>query len=168
MPNIYGFLRKAELYNGFSVLMAKLFGRENKNSNIFMEAQNTPCSFLNLRSLYLVSPPSMFTRILKMLSNKELLDSQQGPQGGYSLTKSAENISVREVIEAMEGPIALTECSDDDCGCAYETSCAVGKPWQKINKAIIDVLQNINLAEMGMKDESQQLLKLTNITEMIS
>ena len=39
---------------------------------------------------------------------------------------------------------------------------------KKINKAIIDVLQNINLAEMGMKDESQQLLKLTNITEMIS
>ena len=113
-------------------------------------------------------PLPTVTRILKMLSNKELLDSQQGPQGGYSLTKSAENISVREVIEAMEGPIALTECSDDDCGCAYETSCAVGKPWQKINKAIIDVLQNINLAEMGMKDESQQLLKLTNITEMIS
>ena len=113
-------------------------------------------------------PLPTVTRILKMLSNKELLDSQQGPQGGYSLTKSAENISVREVIEAMEGPIALTECSDDDCGCAYENSCAVGKPWQKINKAIIDVLQNINLAEMGMKDESQQLLKLTNITEMIS
>ena len=113
-------------------------------------------------------PLPTVTRILEMLSNKELLDSQQGPQGGYSLTKSAENTSVREVIEAMEGPIALTECSDDDCGCAYETSCAVGKPWQKINKAIIDVLQNINLAEMGMKDESQQLLKLTNITEMIS
>lgn len=111
-------------------------------------------------------PLPTVTRILKMLSNKELLDSQQGPQGGYSLTKSAENTSVREVIEAMEGPIALTECSDDDCGCAYETSCAVGKPWQKINKAIIDVLQNINLAEMGMKDESQQLLKLTNIKEM--
>ena len=98
--------------------------------------------------------------------NKELLDSQQGPQGGYSLTKSAENISVREVIEAMEGPIALTECSDDGCGCAYETNCAVGKPWQKINKVINDVLQNINLAEMGMKDESQKLIKLTDITEM--
>lgn len=111
-------------------------------------------------------PLPTVTRILKMLSNKELLDSQQGPQGGYSLTKRAENISVKEVIEAMEGPIALTECADDDCGCAYETSCAVGKPWQKINKAINDVLQNINLAEMGMKDESQQLLKLTNIKEM--
>ena len=84
-------------------------------------------------------PLPTVTRILKMLSNKELLDSQQGPQGGYSLTKSAENISVKEVIEAMEGPIALTECADDDCGCDYETSCAVGKPWQKINKAINDL-----------------------------
>ena len=111
-------------------------------------------------------PLPTVTRILKMLSNGKLLESQRGPQGGYSLTRSAKEISVAEVIEAMEGPISLTECASDDCGCFYEASCAVGKPWQKINKAIKEVLQNINLAEMGMKDESQQLLKLTNITEM--
>ena len=101
-----------------------------------------------------------------MLSNGELLESQRGPQGGYSLTKSAKEISVAEVIEAMEGPISLTECASDDCGCSYEAYCAVGKPWQQINKAIREVLENINLADMGMKDESQKLLKLTNITEM--
>ena len=111
-------------------------------------------------------PLPTVTRILKMLSNGKLLESQRGPQGGYSLTRSAKEISVAEVIEAMEGPISLTECASDDCGCSYEASCAVGKPWQKINKAIKEVLQNINLAEMGMKDESQQLLKLTNLTEM--
>jgi len=111
-------------------------------------------------------PLPTVTRILKMLSNGKLLESQRGPQGGYSLTRSAKEISVAEVIEAMEGPISLTECASDDCGCSYEPSCAVGKPWQKINKAIKEVLQNINLAEMGMKDESQQLLKLTNLTEM--
>ena len=60
----------------------------------------------------------------------------------------------------------MTECASDDCGCSYESDCAVGKPWQKINKAIRGVLRNINLAEMGIKDESQQLLKLTNLTEM--
>ena len=136
-------------------------------TNMVINDDKKKCTAKELSEITDIPLPTV-TRILKMLSNKELLDSQQGPQGGYSLTKSAENTSVREVIEAMEGPIALTECSDDDCGCAYETSCAVGKPWQKINKAIIDVLQNINLAEMGMKDESQQLLKLTNITEMIS
>jgi len=111
-------------------------------------------------------PLPTVTRILKMLSNGKLLESQRGPQGGYSLTRNAKEISVAEVIEAMEGPISLTECASDDCGCSYEANCAVGKPWQKINKAIKEVLQNINLAEMGMKDESQQLLKLTNLTEM--
>ena len=49
------------------------------------------------------------------------------------LTKSAKEISVAEVIEAMEGPISLTECASDNCGCSYESYCAVGKPWQKIN-----------------------------------
>ena len=111
-------------------------------------------------------PLPTVTRILKMLSNKGILESQRGAQGGYELTKNSTDISVAEVIEAMEGPIALTECVSDDCGCAFEPSCAVGKPWQKINKAVNDVLQNISLSDMSVKDESQNLLKLTNIEEM--
>ena len=111
-------------------------------------------------------PLPTVTRILKMLSNEGILESQRGAQGGYTLTKSSTDISVAEVIEAMEGPIALTECVSDGCGCAFEPSCAVGKPWQKINKAVNNVLQNINLSEMSIKDESQNLLKLTNIEEM--
>ena len=75
-------------------------------------------------------PLPTVTRILKMLSNRGILESQRGPQGGYELTKDSTEISVAEVIEAMEGPIALTECASDDCGCAFEPSCAVGKPWQ--------------------------------------
>ena len=111
-------------------------------------------------------PLPTVTRILKILSNKGILDSQRGAQGGYELTKNSADISVAEVIEAMEGPIALTECASDDCGCALEPNCAVGKPWQKINKAVNDVLQNISLSDMSAKDESQNLLRLTNIEEM--
>ena len=111
-------------------------------------------------------PLPTVTRILKMLSNEGILESQRGAQGGYELTKNSTDISVAEVIEAMEGPIALTECGSDDCGCAFEPSCAVGKPWQKINKAVNDVLQNISLSDMSARDESQNLLKLTNIEEM--
>ena len=111
-------------------------------------------------------PLPTVTRILKMLSNKGILESQRGAQGGYELTKNSSEISVAEVIEAMEGPIALTECASDDCGCAFEPSCVVGKPWQKINKAVNDVLRNISLSDMSGRDESQNLLKLTNIKEM--
>ena len=59
-------------------------------------------------------PLPTVTRILKMLSNEGILESQRGAQGGYTLTKSSTDISVAEVIEAMEGPIALTECASDD------------------------------------------------------
>ena len=111
-------------------------------------------------------PLPTVTRILKILSNKRILDSQRGAQGGYELTKNSTDISVAEVIEAMEGPIALTECASDDCECAFEPSCVVGKPWQKINKAVNDVLRNISLSDMSGRDESQNLLKLTNIKEM--
>ena len=111
-------------------------------------------------------PLPTVTRILKMLSSKGILESQRGAQGGYELTKNPTDISVAQVIEAMEGPIALTECASDDCACAFEPSCAVGKPWQKINKAVNDVLQDISLSDMSARDESQNLLKLTNIKEM--
>tara|TARA_B100001113_G_scaffold112594_1_gene91444 strand:+ start:932 stop:1384 length:453 start_codon:yes stop_codon:yes gene_type:complete len=111
-------------------------------------------------------PLPTVTRILKMLSNKELLESQRGAQGGYSLTRSSNDISVAEVIEAMEGPIALTECASEACGCSFEPNCAVGKPWQKINKAVNSVLQNINIAEMSIRDESQSLLQLTDLEEV--
>jgi len=110
-------------------------------------------------------PLPTVTRVLKMLSNKKLLDSQRGPQGGYSLIRSSQEISVADVIEAMEGAISLTECSSDDCHCSYENICDVGKPWQKINKAIRKVLGNISLDDMVNKDENKGLLQLTSITE---
>jgi len=134
-------------------------------TNMVMKNEKAMYTSKELAEVTSIPLPTV-TRILKMLSNGELLESQRGAQGGYSLTKNAKDISVAEVIEAMEGPISLTECASDDCGCSYESDCAVGKPWQKINKAIRGVLRNINLAEMGIKDESQQLLKLTNLTEM--
>ena len=71
-------------------------------------------------------PLPTVTRILKMLSSEGLLESQRGAQGGYTLTRNSTDISVAEVIEAMEGPIAITECASDDCGSSLEPNCAVG------------------------------------------
>ena len=100
-------------------------------------------------------PLPTVTRILKMLSNGELLESQRGPQGGYSLVKDLSEISIGEVIEAMEGPIALSECDNDECGCTYD--CTVGKPWQKINEVINKALAEINLSEMSIEGKNQRI-----------
>src|SRR5262245_27832577 len=65
-------------------------------------------------------------KILKLLARKGLLVSHRGVRGGYVLSKPADQITVAEIIGALEGPIAITECSHDAPGsCALESRCPV-------------------------------------------
>ena len=106
-------------------------------------------------------PLPTVTRLLKTLSNEGLLDSQRGSQGGYSLSESASTISVASIIESIEGPIALTECSTNECACSYESSCNVELPWQKINNIVKTALENISLAEMIQGRPNDELVNLS-------
>ena len=78
--------------------------------------------------------------------------SQRGPKGGYALARAPEKVGVHEVIEAIDGPIAVTECSDEttDSLCEYETNCGVRANWQRINVAVQDALSQITLADMSV------------------
>ncbi len=88
-------------------------------------------------------------KILKALSRHGLLDSQRGINGGYALARAPEDISVTEIIAAVDGPIALTECLDADGGaCSLETTCPTRSGWHKINAAIRRALDAIALADM--------------------
>ena len=106
-------------------------------------------------------PLPTVTRLLKTLSNEGLLDSQRGSQGGYSLSESASTISVASIIESIEGPIALTECSINECSCSYESSCNVELPWQKINNTVKTALEKISLAEMIQGRPNEELVNLS-------
>ena len=106
-------------------------------------------------------PLPTVTRLLKTLSSNDLLDSQRGSQGGYSLSRSSKDISVANIIETFEGPIALTECSTNDCECSYETKCNVEEPWQKINDTVKNALEGISLNQMTGKNQNEGLLNLS-------
>jgi len=90
-------------------------------------------------------------KLLKELTNQGLLVSQRGIHGGYALARRPEQISVAEVIAALEGPIAITECnSTKDPGlCEHEGCCPVRANWQVVNGAIRLALEKISLAEMA-------------------
>ncbi len=91
-------------------------------------------------------------KILKLLAKKGLLTSHRGVKGGYSLSRRPSTISVADVIIAMEGPIALTECISDVPGhCDLEQRCAVHSNWQRINEAVRAALEVITLDEMTRK-----------------
>ena len=94
-------------------------------------------------------PLPTVSKILKRLARSGLLESHRGVKGGYCLSREAEGISVAEIITALDGPIAITECIDDTPGeCSQESFCDVRANWQRINHAIRHALEDITLAEM--------------------
>lgn len=105
-------------------------------------------------------PGPMAGKILKTLTQAGLLVSRRGAHGGYSLARPAARISMTDVIEALEGPIALTACSlETDTSCAYLAHCGVSGHWGRINAAIRDALCNVTLAEMGVADLSSNTME---------
>jgi len=88
------------------------------------------------------------SKLLNSLTRSGLVTSFRGAQGGYRLARGAEDISAAEVIDALEGPVAITECSTAEGSCDLEPTCRVGSAWQRINAAIRLSLQDISLAEL--------------------
>jgi FeS assembly SUF system regulator len=87
-------------------------------------------------------------KVLKSLSHGGLLQSERGVTGGYSLSRVPEQISVAEIITALEGPIALTECVSNESHCEQETHCAVQTNWTRINNAVFHALDEVKLSDM--------------------
>ena len=95
-------------------------------------------------------PLPMASKILKALAKGGLLVSQRGVKGGYRLAASAEHISLADVIQALEGPIGITECSFNPGACEQEGSCPVRSNWQRISLAMRDALDKIPLSDMAL------------------
>ena len=89
------------------------------------------------------------SKVLKLLTGAGLLESYRGANGGYSVNRPAGDISVAEVIAAIEGPIAMTECSAEEGLCSQEDSCELRGNWQRISIAVARALQEVSLAEMS-------------------
>jgi FeS assembly SUF system regulator len=89
------------------------------------------------------------SKLLKALARGEILSSQRGAKGGYSLAKPPAEISVAEIVVALDGPISLADCLDGPSGtCGLESFCVVRGPWQKVSEAIRVALEEVSLADM--------------------
>ena len=95
-----------------------------------------------------IAPPTV-SKLLKQLHRAGLVDSSRGLKGGYCLARPARDISAAAILDALEGPLALTECSDSHGNCDIRSSCGVGGSWQRINQAIRQSLQEVSLAELA-------------------
>ncbi len=89
------------------------------------------------------------SKLLKALTRAGLVVSHRGPHGGYELAREAAEISAAEILDALEGPVAITECSSDRGQCQLKSVCHVGHAWRRINYAIRQALGEVSLAELA-------------------
>jgi FeS assembly SUF system regulator len=88
------------------------------------------------------------SKVLKELQRAGLVASTRGARGGYTLARSADEISAADILGAVEGPLGLTECATHPGQCGLEPSCRVGSSWQRINLAIHRALTDVKLTHL--------------------
>ena len=89
------------------------------------------------------------SKLLKQLQRAALVSSTRGLHGGYQLARPATQISAAAILDALEGPMALTDCSVARGQCEIEQSCRVGHVWQRLNLAIRRSLIDVSLAQLA-------------------
>jgi FeS assembly SUF system regulator len=88
------------------------------------------------------------SKLLKSLGHAGLVESFRGVNGGYRLARPAQAISLAQIVEAMEGPIGMTECGVTEGQCDREAQCSVRGSWQRISHVVDNALRAVSLADM--------------------
>jgi FeS assembly SUF system regulator len=130
-------IRVSRLADYASVVMACLARRSGEVLPAAVVSQETR-----------LEPPTV-SKLLKQLGRAGLVESFRGAAGGYRLARSARDISLAEIVEALDGPIGLTECSIGRTGCDRQPYCVVSRDWQGIGAAVDAALRGISLADMA-------------------
>lgn len=95
-------------------------------------------------------PPPTVAKILNALAKAHVLDSKRGQGGGFAIARPAEQLSVAEIVEAIDGPIALTACADEMVAsdCSFDSFCTMRPRWQVISRSVRLALDNVKLADV--------------------
>lgn len=101
------------------------------------------------------------SKLLKILSEARLVKSYRGTGGGYKLARGIQDITVADVVVAIEGKLAMTECAGETSICTRTTLCAIKENWQIINKVILNALTGVTLEDM-IRNLSGHPFKLQN------
>ncbi|HEX8909091.1 MAG TPA: Rrf2 family transcriptional regulator [Anaeromyxobacteraceae bacterium] len=99
-------------------------------------------------------PEDFLAKILKTLVDEQLVRSTRGPHGGYTLGKPASEISFLEVIEAVEGPIAINVCLDGEDPCAKAVFCTMADVWREGQEKMLEVYRQTKLAGLTLTPDA--------------
>jgi len=94
-------------------------------------------------------PVELMAKVLQRLARRGLVTSHQGTRGGYRLSRAVANISVADIIEAIDGPLNVTACSTESENCGQYSKCSVRDPLWKIKDRIVSALSTCSLEEIS-------------------
>jgi FeS assembly SUF system regulator len=129
-------LRISKLTDYGTVLLAHLAAK-----------QDAVCSAADVANATGIAVPTV-SKLFKSLGRSGLVTSTRGSNGGYQLARDPQDISAADIIDALEGPVSITECSAIDSQCEHEDVCSVGGAWQKVNIAIRRALDDVTLSDL--------------------
>ena len=95
-------------------------------------------------------PEPTVAKVLKLLSKSEIINSWRGVRGGYNMTRAPKEITVAELIEALEGPILITSCADHqvESDCNIAGICPMHGKWARVNMVVKDALGTLVLSDL--------------------
>ena len=99
-------------------------------------------------------PPSFLAKIVSQLSIAGLLHTSRGARGGVSLARAPHEITLLEVIEAIDGPIQLNECVGDTGACSFDDDCPLRPVWCDAQEQLVNKLKDTNFADMIAKSQN--------------
>ena len=94
-------------------------------------------------------PAELMAKVLQRLARRGLVLSLQGTRGGYRLARPTTQISVADIIQAIDGPLTVTACSTDDENCGQYSKCNIRDPLWRIKDRIVSALATCSLEEMS-------------------
>ena len=133
-------LRISRLTDYATVLLAALAGEPGRVQTATALAEQTH-----------VAAPTV-SKLLKQLQRAGLVTSTRGLHGGYQLSRPATQISAAAILDALEGPVALTDCAAGHGNCEIEDSCRESRVWQRLNLAMRRALYDVSLAQLAGLD----------------
>lgn len=99
-------------------------------------------------------PPSFLAKIISQLSIAGLLHTSRGARGGVTLARDAKDITLLEVVEAIDGPIQLNECVANNGACTFEDDCPLRPVWCDAQEELVGRLKSTNFADMMAKSQA--------------
>jgi Rrf2 family protein len=111
------------------------------------------CSAREIAEAYEI-PLELLAKVLQRLVRSRLLVSVQGTRGGYRLGRPPATIPVADVIQAVDGPLTVTACSDEDHNCEQYSKCSIRDPLWRIRERIAEALGTVTIAEMAAEPQT--------------